>query len=394
MKPHAPTPRSPSSSGRPAGTDGRGLYHLVVDRFLLLPLGSLIALVWANTAGDSYFRFAHALAFLVNQVGMAFFLALVAQDVREAVMPGGTFYTWRRWTVPLLAASGGFAGAAGVYLAYAALAHQTVLNPGWPIACAVDIAAAYYVLRLVTRRRSVLAFLVLTAAATDVGALLVAAVFPPFGSIDPTSLALLAGALGVAWFFRRIGRYGFWPYLLVAGPLAWTSLYLAGLPPALALVPLVPFLPRRARTEVFADPEPDDSVHRTEHEWHLGVQVVLFFFGLVNAGVILRGIDTGTWAILAGALVGRPLGIVAATGAAVAVGLKLPRGLGWREVLVAALATTSGFTFALLLTVGLLPVGSVLSQIKLGALLTAVGAGATLVVGHWLRLDRSRDISR
>ena len=62
---------------------------LVVDHFLLLPIGVLIALAWANTAGESYFRFAHALRFSVNDVGMALFIALITEEVLEAVLPGG-----------------------------------------------------------------------------------------------------------------------------------------------------------------------------------------------------------------------------------------------------------------------------------------------------------------
>jgi hypothetical protein len=73
------------------------LARTAFDRFLLLPLGALIALIWANTAAESYFIFAHRLSFAVNEIGMAFFFALMAQEVAEAVMPGGALHTWRRW---------------------------------------------------------------------------------------------------------------------------------------------------------------------------------------------------------------------------------------------------------------------------------------------------------
>ena len=43
----------------------------------LLPLGALIAIVWASTASDTYFRIAQALAFPVNEIGVAFGLAPV-----------------------------------------------------------------------------------------------------------------------------------------------------------------------------------------------------------------------------------------------------------------------------------------------------------------------------
>lgn len=388
MKPQVLSPHALHLAGGHSWSGSR-VYRFVVDRFLLLPLGAVLAVIWANTAGDSYFRFSHSLAFVVNEIGMALFLGLIAQDVLEAVMPGGELHTWRRWSVPLIAAAGGIAGSIGTYLAYVSVAHETVLYPAWPVAAVVDIAAGYYLLKTITRRRSVVAFLVLLGVATDLFGLLVAAVWPPFAEQDPSSLVLMAGAIGVAAFFRHLGRREFWPYLFVSGPLAWASLYLAGIHPALALVPLVPFLPRRPRREVFAEPAADDAVHRSEHEWHDAVQLVLFFFGLVNAGVLLRGVDTGTWAILTAGLVGRPVGILIATALAVAVGLRLPRGVGWREVIVVALATTSGFTFALFLTVGLLPVGAVLTQIKIGALLTTAGALVAWGVGQLLRVGHA-----
>lgn len=376
---------------------GARLYQFVVDRFLLLPIGAAVAIAWANLAPDSYFRFAHGLAFPVNHIGMALFLALIAQDVLEAVMPGGRLHTWRRWSVPIIAAGGGMAATAAVYLAYVSVAHEAVLSVAWPVACAIDIAAGYYVLKTIAQRSGMLAFLVLLAAATDIVVLVGAAVWAPFSTPRVTGLPLLALALGLAAWFASRGYRVFWPYLLICGTLSWVALYLAGIHPALALIPLVPFLPRAPRhVEVFAEPTVDgvvrDEVREVEHVWHEAVQVVLFFFGLVNAGVLLRGADTGSWALLTAALVGRPLGILIATAFAVAVGLRLPRGVGWREMIVVALATTSGFTFALFLAVQALPAGAVLSQIKFGALLTTVGAAVTFAIAALLGVGRRRGV--
>ena len=72
---------------------GPAIVRFVIDRFLLLPLGAAVGLVWANTAAESYFRFAHALAFPVNEIGMALFLALITQELIEGVMPGGALHT-------------------------------------------------------------------------------------------------------------------------------------------------------------------------------------------------------------------------------------------------------------------------------------------------------------
>ena len=71
-----------------------------------------------------------------------------------------------------------------------------------------------------------------------------------------------------------------------------------------------------------------------------------------------------------------------------AAGLRLPRGLGWRELIVVALATSSGFTFALFFARGLLPIGAVLQQVTLGALATVAGAIVAFGTARLLRVGR------
>jgi NhaA family Na+:H+ antiporter len=199
----------------------------------------------------------------------------------------------------------------------------------------------------------------------------------------------MIAALGLAALMRRYRVRSFWLYLTLPGTLSWLAFYSEGLHPALALIPVVPFLPHEPRgLNVFADPRDDDAVHHFEHEWNELVQGILFMFGLVNAGVLLQGYDTGTWAVLAAALVGRPIGMLLAVAAAVGLGMHLPRRIGWRELAVIALATSSGFTFALFFATGLLPAGAVMAQIKFGALATAVGAIATFGVARLLEVGR------
>src|SRR5215813_906305 len=60
----------------------------VVHSYLALPTGVAIALIWANTVPERYFAVAHALAFPVNEIGMALFVGLIMQEIVEAVMPG------------------------------------------------------------------------------------------------------------------------------------------------------------------------------------------------------------------------------------------------------------------------------------------------------------------
>src|ERR687898_860957 len=96
----------------------QALWRHAVEHFLLLPIGGAIAIVWAHTAPESYFPAARAPAFPLYEIGMALFFGLIAQEVVEETMPHGALHSWRKWTVPLVAAAGAVVGSALVYLAY------------------------------------------------------------------------------------------------------------------------------------------------------------------------------------------------------------------------------------------------------------------------------------
>jgi Na+:H+ antiporter, NhaA family len=365
------------------------IVRVVLDRFLLLPIGAALALIWANTASESYFVFAHRLSFVVNEIGMAFFFALLAQEVAEAVMPGGALHSWRRWSLAIVAAAGGMIGAVAVYLGYVRLYYEYSLTPAWPAALAVDAAATYYVLRSIMPHSGAVPFALLLALVTDGIALLIVAPQHLVLEARAGGAGLMIGAIGLAAALRLLKVRAFWPYLFVCGALSWLAFYWEGLHPAFALIPIVPFLPHEPRRiDVFKDPKDDDRVHHAEHEWHLIVQSVLFLFGLVNAGVILKDYDTGSWAMLAAELIGRPAGILIAVAAALLLGLRLPGRMGWRELLVAAWATSAGFAIALFLATGVLATGPVLSQAKLGVLGSVVGVLIAFAAAWLLKVGR------
>ena len=165
------------------------------------------------------------------------------------------------------------------------------------------------------------AFLLLLAIASDVVGLTVISRPRLVADAHPAAAVLIVAAIGVSVVLRRSGVRSVWPYLCLPGPLAWLGCYGAGLHPALALLPIVPFFPHSPR-DLNGIARPDRGAHRTashfESVFEYPVQGVAFLFGLVNAGVLLRGFGTGTWAVLTASLVGRPAGILAAVGLAVA----------------------------------------------------------------------------
>jgi NhaA family Na+:H+ antiporter len=369
----------------------RGFRYLAAH-YLLMPAGAVIALVWANAWPESYFRLAHQLAFPVNEVAMVFFFGLIAQEVYEELMPGGTLHYWRRWTVPLVAAIGGVIGSAAVYGTWVSWRLVPVLHAGWPAAAAVDLAFAYFIVRFIFQRHPAVSFVLLLAVASNVIAAI--AIAPTFLAIEPRAggaAVLMAGAVGLAGWLRQQQVREFWPYLWIAGGLSWLALYIEGFHPALALVPIVPFMPHTPRwiDELLKDEDTGgDAPRHFEHVWHWHVQIALLLFGLVNGGVLLAGHGNGTWGTVLAAVGGRTLGIVAGAAAALAVGLHLPANLRWRELIVVALAVSTGFTFTVFFATAIFPVGPTLAELKLGGLLTGGGVLLAVAAAWLLRVGR------
>lgn len=373
----------------PVECTGATALAFVVDHFLLLPIGVLVALAWANTAGESYFRFAHTLRFAVNDIGMAFFVGVIAEEVLEAVMPGGALYRWQRTLLPVVAAIGGVLGATAVYFWYLQSTYEFMLLDGWPVAAALDVAFAYFIAKAIfPRRRGPVAFLLLLAIVSNALGIVTIAIGFPAADGSPAALVLMAAAVLLAASVRAARIDRIWVYLVTGGTLSWCACYWGGIPPALALVPIVPFLPHRPRgLDLFAE-VPPTAPRRFEHVFRYPVQVVLLFFGLVNGGVVLTGEMPGAWAVLAAALIGRPIGILVSVALAMAAGLRLPAHLRWRELIVVSLVASAGFTFALFFATSVMPPGPLLGELKLGALATAVGALVALTAARLLHVGR------
>jgi Na+:H+ antiporter, NhaA family len=363
----------------------------VTDYLLALPAGCAAALIWANTLPDSYYRFAHATSFWVNDVGMVFFLALITKEVAEATLPGGALHPWRRAALPVAAAAGGVAVSIACYLAFTHYVGEHMLEDGWVAACAIDIPGSYIIARLIFGRHPAVPFLLLLAISADAIGLACVAVIHPVGDAHPAiGLGLMAVAVGSAAALRHRGVKNFWLYLLGPGALSWWALFVGGVHPALALVPIVPFFPHGLRDRgLMVDPAPQahDTLTLFERWWRLPVEGVLLLFGLVNAGVPLHGLEVGLWGIPLAAL-GRPIGIVAAAGVAIAAGLHLPHRVGWRELVVVGCTASIGLVFALFFATAVMPLGALLLQMKLGALVTIAGAGVAFAVARLLRVGR------
>ena len=358
----------------------------------LLVLGTVAALVWANVDHAGYVAMSHVLHFPVNDVGMMFFFALAAKEVVEATAPGGPLHSPRRAAMPLAAAVGGMLGPALIFLALTIVFDRPNLERGWAIPTATDIAFSYLAARIVFgARHPVIPFLLLLAIADDALGLLIIAAFYPTGPVRLIEFAMFTGAgMMLAWWLHTRRTRSFWPYLIGAGALSWIGFYRGGLHPALALVPIMPFFPHAARDPgLFVEsPNAHDTLNEFERRFKRPVDVMLFFFGLANGGVAIDNAGAGTWFVLVSIMIGKPLGIVAATSISAAAGLHLPKAVRLNDVIVVGIIASIGFTVALFFAIAAFPYGRLLDETKLGALLSFGAFFLGLAAARVLKVGR------
>jgi len=373
---------------------GRRAFDYAIEHSLVLPVGAMAALAWANLSYASYARVSHALEFPVNDVGMVFFFALATKEVVEATAPGGALHPWRRAALPGIAAVGGMAAPALIYVLFVHAAARPELGRGWAIPCATDIAFSYLIAKAIFRRHPAIPFLLLLAIADDALGLVLLALFYPVGDLHAgAGSALMLLALATAYLLRRNRVVIYWPYVAAGGAISWFALFRGGLHPALALVPILPFMPHAARDPglfVTAPASARDALSEFEHHWKYPVQLILFLFGLTNAGVPVGQHGTATWAVVTAILLGKPIGIGASVALSVAAGLKLPRQMDWRDIAVVGCAAGIGFTVALFFATAAFPAGAALDEAKLGALLSVSSAGVAMAAAAVLRVGRFR----
>ncbi len=417
------------------------IWGFITNYSILLIAGALTALVWANLDFTSYHHFVdfplwtgsfvgtlhddgaghvvrvltvHA---LVNDVLMALFFAIAAKEVWEAVALKNGSLRGRKSITPLFATAGGMIGPITVYLGLALWlgsdTYDAVAN-GWAIPTATDIAFSYLVGRLVFGAgHPAVRFLLLLAIADDAAGLIILAIFYPSGDLALSWLLLsLGAAVGVFILFnylpRRIDRgnqlrpnstwvrknLSFVPYAL-AGCASWFGFLQSGLHPALGLLPVIPAIPHADRAfGLFAAAEQHltDLLNRMEHALRTPVEIILFFFGLTNAGVALSSIGDATWLVLLGLLVGKPAGIlIFGWFAARPLRLGIPEGMRISDLFVIGCIAAIGFTVSLFIASVAFETGPVQDAAKMGALLSFAAAVISIIVGRMLKVEKRRD---
>ncbi|MBD3680225.1 MAG: Na+/H+ antiporter NhaA [Rhodobacteraceae bacterium] len=426
------------------------VWNFLTNYSLLLIAGALIALVWANTDPYSYHHLVEypilfndwvgvdgsywlksygeefhvedlggatkvlSAHYLVNDVLMAFFFAIAAKEVWEAIILKNGALRGKKAATPLFATAGGMFGPIAVYLGLAAFLGSDVYDAvarGWAIPTATDIAFSYLVGRIVFGAgHPAVRFLLLLAIADDAAGLVILAIFYPSGELAPEWLLLsLAAAIGVYllfnWLPRKMDRgnqmrpkstwvrqkLSFWPYLLAAC-FSWYGFQESGLHPALGLLPIVPTLPHADRAfGIFSEAEQylTDLLNHVEHMLKHPVEVILFFFGLMNAGVEFASIGAPTWLVLAGLIIGKPIGILLFGWiAAYPLKLGLPQGMRTIDLFVIGCVAAIGFTVSLFVASVAFESGPVQDAAKMGALFSFGAAVISIIAGKLCKVEK------
>ncbi len=375
--------------------------NLLREFSIPLLCGTVLALVWANLAPESYHRFLHdrllgmlSFHFLTNDIFMVFFFGTAAVEIAQSFLPGGDLHPVKKSVNPLLATLGGVIGPAVVYLALNYFFGSKELVRGWGVPTATDIAFAWLAARLVFgNNHPAIAFLLLLAVVDDgIGLAIIAVFYPdPRFPVEPVWLLLTFAGMAIAYLLRTRGVKSYWPYLLGGGGLAWVGLFNAHLHPALALVFIIPFLPHAAfeKKHFFEDDVADHStMARFEHEWKVIVDFGLFLFGLANAGVELSNTGTATWIVLFSLIAGKCAGIFLFGSFAEKLGFPLPVAVRKKELFVIGIIGGFGFTVALFMAGEAFHDLALQGAAKMGAMLSCAAAVLAVLAAKLLGVGR------
>ena len=359
---------------------------------ILLIACTIVSLCLANSPfAEHYLHFWHAkfaglsVELWINDALMAIFFLLIGLEL-EREIHNGELSSIRSALLPMVAAAGGIAAPALIHFLFNG---GTPSQAGMGVPMATDIAFALAVLMLLGSAvpTSLKVFLTALAVMDDLGAIIVIAVFYT-SALSPLhllgALLVFAGLLCMNRVFRVLALA---PYL-VGGALMWFLMFKSGVHATIAGVLLAFAIPYSAKGEDAASPS-----HRLEHALHVPVAfVILPIFALANTGIVIGAgwmgelLSSNSVGILAGLLLGKPLGITLACLAAVALGVcTLPRDLGWRHVIGAGLLGGIGFTMSIFITnLAFSNDAALINASKMAILLASLVAGTAGFV--WLKM--------
>jgi Na+:H+ antiporter, NhaA family len=322
---------------------------------------------------------------------LAFFFVVAGLELKRELVVG-ELRDPRRAMLPIVAAVGGMVVPAAVFLAVAFGAEGVA--EGWAVPVATDIAFALAVLAITAGAlpASVRVFLLSLAIVDDLGAiLLIATVFTDHIVWLPLIGAVLV--LGLYGVLQRM-RVRAWPLYWVLGLVAWALVHASGVHATVAGVAVG--LLTRVRPDPGERHPPAEVLEHRLQPFSAGVCVPLFAFFAAGVPLSVAALkafagDRVAWAVVAGLVVGKTIGVFGGAVLAVRTRLaKLPSGMAWRDLFAVSVLTGCGFTVSLLIAELAFDPGAAQERVKAAVLLGSLVA--SLVAAVFLR-RRVREIA-
>ena len=336
---------------------------------LLILVASALGLITANSPlSDNYFStldfklslgadwYMIELSILkvINYLLMSIFFFVVGLEIKRE-LTSGHLATFKKALLPFIAAIGGMAVPALIYLAIAG----DVAPGGWGVPVATDIALAVGLLTMIgpSVAASLRSFLLALAVIDDIGAILIIAFVYSTG-IKFSWLAAAALCIAMIAMLKKAGVESTLIYSLFAFTL-WFCLYKTGVHPTLAGVILGLMTPNILRKRTRVEDIEDGSVsviEWLEHKFHpISTFFVVPVFAFTNTGVVITAESIKdasqsviAWGIFVGLVIGKPLGVLIASIAAKRSKLaEFPEGATNSSILATGSAAGIGFTVAI-----------------------------------------------
>ena len=291
---------------------------------------------------------------VINYLLMSIFFFVVGLEIKRE-LTSGHLASFKKAMLPFVAAIGGMAVPALIYLAIAG----RVAPGGWGVPVATDIALAVGLLAMLgpSVAASLRSFLLALAVIDDIGAILIIAFVYSTG-IKFSWLASAGACIAMIALLKKAGVSSVLIYSLFAFTL-WFSLYKTGVHPTLAGVILGLMTPnillRRTKVEDVEDGTVS-VIEWLEHKFHpLSTFLVVPIFAFANTGVVItaesiKGASQSliAWGIFFGLVIGKPLGILIASLAAKRLkAAEFPEGVNKSSLLATGSAAGIGFTVAI-----------------------------------------------
>jgi Na+:H+ antiporter, NhaA family len=350
--------------------------QIAEDWSLPLICGIIVALLWANFDNLSYHTFVHHrffssinFHFLVNDVFLVLFFGSVAIEITHEFSAGGALFPLKKAVVNIMAACGGVFMPIVIFYALNTVFGKAEYSAGWAIGTATDIAVALLFAKLIfPKKHPALTFLLFLAIIDDFIGLGIIAVFYPDADkpFQPVFLLLIMLAMIISLFLRKNKKQSYFMYLLPT-LISWYGMHAANLHASLAMVWIVPFIPKTA-------------LHKLELHLKPIVAFGLFFFGLANAGVTFGNASVLTFIILSSLIIGKPLGISMFIKIGTLFGLKPDKRINTHDIILIGLTAGIGLTVSLFIADIAYINSSLQDGAKMGALLSVIsGVGALLL---------------